>query len=219
MTLVATVKKGLNDDEVGAIVKMGMDTKYIRGVNFQPVAYFGRINDVDPLNRVTLSGILNRIEKQTAGILKKSDFVPLPCHPDKIALTYLFKQKGKYVPITRKLDIRKKLSLIDNSLSFRPEDLIRKSLLGLWSASTVMSSAKALKELSCCIPLNITSLSPEERMDFVDENTFRVTVVSFLDAYNFDLKSIKQECIQFVTPDLKRIPFSTYNLLHRPPCL
>jgi len=220
ITLVATVKKGVNDDEVGEIVKMGMATKYIRGVNFQPVAFFGRVDGIaDPMDRVTLSGILKRIEKQTAGTLKMSDFIPLPCHPDKIALTYLFKQKGKYVPITRKIDIRKKLSLIDNSMSFRPEDLIRKSLLGLWSASTVISSAKALKELSCCMPLNITSLSEEERMDYVDENTFRVTVVSFLDAYNFDLKSIKQECVQFVTPDLKRIPFSTYNLIHRPPCL
>lgn len=216
MTLVATVKNGINDDEVGEIVKFGLDTKYIRGVNFQPIAYFGRISGtVEPATRVTLSGILNRIEKQTRSMLKKSDFVPLPCHPDKIALTYLFKEKGKYVPITRKIDIRNKLSLIDNSLAFRAEDLLRKSLLGLWSASTVMSSAKALKELSCCIPLNLGSLSQEERMEFVDENTFRISVVSFLDGYNFDLKSIKQECIHFVTPNLKKIPFSTYNLIHR----
>jgi uncharacterized radical SAM superfamily Fe-S cluster-containing enzyme len=216
MTLVATIKKGVNDDEVGDIIRFGMDTKFIRGVNFQPIAYFGRLSGTaDSLTRVTLSGILNRIERQAGGILKKSDFVPLPCHPDKIALTYLFKQKGKYVPITRKIDIRKKLSLIDNSLAFRAEDLLRKSLLGLWSASTVMSSAKALKELSCCIPLNLGSLTLEERMEYVDENTFRVSIVSFLDAYNFDLKSIKQECIQFVTPDMKKIPFSTYNLLYR----
>jgi uncharacterized radical SAM superfamily Fe-S cluster-containing enzyme len=216
MTLVATVKNGVNDDEIGDIVKFAMETKFIRGVNFQPIAYFGRLSaPADPTVRVTLSGILNRIEKQTKGMLKKSDFVPLPCHPDKIALTYLFKQKGKYVPITRKIDIRKKLSLIDNSLSFKAEDLLRKSLLGLWSASTVMSSAKALKELSCCIPLNLNSLTHEERMEYVDENTFRISVVSFLDAFNFDLKSIKQECVHFVTPDLKKIPFSTYNLLHR----
>ena len=216
ITLVATVKKGVNDDEIGDIVKFGMDTKFIRGVNFQPIAYFGRLSSkADPITRITLSGILNRIEEQAGGILKKSDFVPLPCHPDKIALTYLFKQKGKYVPITRKIDIRKKLSLIDNSLAFRAEDLLRKSLLGLWSASTVMSSAKALKELSCCIPLNLGSLTLDERMEYVDENTFRVSIVSFLDAYNFDLKSIKQECIHFVTPDLKKIPFSTYNMIHR----
>jgi len=215
ITLVATIKKDVNDDEVGDIVKFGMETKYIRGVNFQPIAFFGRLSGIDPINRVTLSGILTRIEKQTKGMLKKSDFVPLPCHPDKIALTYLFKEKGKFVPITRRIDIRKKLSLIDNSMSFRPEDLVRKSLLGLWSASTVISSAKALKDLSCCIPLNIKNLSREERTDFVDENTFRISVVSFLDAYNFDLKSIKQECVQIVTPELKRIPFSTYNLIYR----
>ena len=78
-----------------------------------------------------------------------------------------------------------------------------------------MSSAKALKELSCCIPLNLSTLTLDERMEYVDDNTFRISIVSFLDGYNFDLKSIKQECIQFVTPDLKRIPFSTYNLIHR----
>jgi len=53
VTLVATIKKGINDDEIGEIVKFGLDTKCIRGVNFQPIAYFGRLSDTtDPVTRI-----------------------------------------------------------------------------------------------------------------------------------------------------------------------
>ena len=43
-------------------------------------------------------------------------------------------------------------------------------------------------------------------MQFVDENTFRISVSSFGDIYNFDMKSVQKECVHIVTPDLKRIP-------------
>jgi len=40
-------------------------------------------------------------------------------------------------------------------------------------------------------------------------------VVSFIDAYNFDMKAMQKECVHVITPDLHKIPFSAYNLLHR----
>ena len=49
----------------------------------------------------------------------------------------------------------------------------------------------------------------------INENTFRISVTSFLDGYNFDMKSIKKECVHVLTPDLKRIPFSAYNMFYR----
>ncbi len=215
ITLVAMIKRGVNDDEIGELVKFGLETKFIRGINFQPIAFFGRNDEIDPINRITLSGIIKRIEAQTNGLLQKSDFIPLPCHPDKIVLTYMFKEKNKFIPITRKVDIRKYLSAVSNTMAFKPQDILRESVAGLWSASTVLSSIKSLKDFSCCVPININLLAKEERIAYVNENTFRITIVSFLDAYNFDAKSIKQECIHFITPDLKKIPFSTYNLIYR----
>ena len=35
---------------------------------------------------------------------------------------------------------------------------------------------------------------------------------SFIDKYNFDMKSMQKECVHIVTKDLKRIPFSSYNI-------
>jgi hypothetical protein len=40
-------------------------------------------------------------------------------------------------------------------------------------------------------------------------------VVSFLDAHNFDLKAMQKECVHIITPELRKIPFSAYNLVHR----
>jgi uncharacterized radical SAM superfamily Fe-S cluster-containing enzyme len=57
--------------------------------------------------------------------------------------------------------------------------------------------------------------SPREQSKLVTENTFRVTIASFLDAYNFELRSAQSECVHVVTPDLKKVPFSAYNLCHR----
>ena len=215
ITLVACIKQGINDDELGGLLRFGMETKFIRGINFQPITYFGRVSDIDPLERVTLSGIISRIEQQTKGLIKKSDFVPLPCHPDRIALTYLYKEKNTFIPITRKVDIRKHLQVINNSMFFKPQGILGEAITGLWSASTVLSSFKSLADFSCCVPLKANLLSKQERTDYVNERTFRISIVSFLDAYNFDLKSIKQECVHFITPELKKMPFSTYNLLYR----
>ncbi len=47
------------------------------------------------------------------------------------------------------------------------------------------------------------------------ENIFRIMIVQFLDAYNFDVRSVKRSCIHIVHPDGRIIPFDTYNLSYR----
>ena len=47
-TLVCTVKRGVNDDEIGAIVRHALTYKCVRGVTFQPVQDAGRNDGFDP---------------------------------------------------------------------------------------------------------------------------------------------------------------------------
>jgi uncharacterized radical SAM superfamily Fe-S cluster-containing enzyme len=44
---------------------------------------------------------------------------------------------------------------------------------------------------------------------------FRVTIVQFMDRFNFCLGGVKRSCIHFVTPNGQIIPFDTYNLFYR----
>lgn len=209
ITFASTIEKGVNDHEIGRIFEFALNTPIIRGVNFQPIAYFGRLNNPHPEDRITRTGIISRLEQQTNKIILKSDFIPLPCHPERVAFSYLYKTKEGFIPVTRKIKDPRYLPLIKNTFTFKPEDFTKKL------TENFATCCNLLKDLRPLIPINYFLKDKEQKQEFINENTFRVSVVSFIDAFNFDMKSMKKECVHIITPDLKRIPFSTYNLIHR----
>lgn len=212
VTLVATVEKGINEGELGKIIEFGIKSNCVRGINFQPIAFFGRIKKEHNLkDRITLTGIINRIEKQTNGMLKKSDFVSLPCDIDRVAVTYLYRSKGEFTPITRILDIKNYIQVIDNTFAFDAESIMKR----VKEQESCCDISGFIKAMSRFINPYFLLKTEKEKIKFVDENTFRISVTSFLDAYNFDMTSIKRECVHIITPDLKRIPFSSFNMIHR----
>ena len=46
-------------------------------------------------------------------------------------------------------------------------------------------------------------------------NLFRVIIMQFIDAWSFDVRSVKKTCVHIVHPDGRLIPFDTYNLFYR----
>ncbi|RYG65310.1 radical SAM protein, partial [bacterium] len=75
-TLVMSVSRGINDDEVGAVIKLGMDTPYCSGAAIQPVFGSGRNAGFDPQDRATPTGIARRLGAQTGGLISGEDFIP-----------------------------------------------------------------------------------------------------------------------------------------------
>ena len=143
-----------------------------------------------------------------------SDFVPLPCNVERVAITYLFKNQKGFYPITRDRDLSEFKDSIGNTFMFTVEDTLK----------NFNEDSKIFNVCKCCdfindikkyLPKNFLFMSKKEKMEFVDENTFRISVSSFVDRYNFDMKSVQKECVHVITPDLKRIPFSAYNMIHR----
>lgn len=216
ITLVATVERDINDHEIGKIVNYGLQTPYIRGVNFQPIAFFGRLTNVKKENRITLTGIMAKIEQQTNGMIKQDDFIPLPCDVDRVAVTYLYRDQAEFVPLTRDLDLKNYLPVIRNTFRFNPEEFLKDLAQNAVSKDEKCCDyLGALKHFKKIIPKNYFLKSESEKMKFISENTFRISITSFVDAYNFDMKSMKKECVHIITPDLKKMPFSSYNMIHR----
>ncbi|MFA5856374.1 MAG: radical SAM protein [Candidatus Pacearchaeota archaeon] len=212
ITIVSTIERGVNDKEIGKIVEFSLNKPGIRGINFQPVAYFGRINEINTKNRITITGIISEIEKQTNGLLKKSDFFPLPCDVDRVSVNYMYRDKNRVVPLTRKFDPKKYLGIINNTFNFNADELKEK----LKSCSgSCCNYFNFLSELKFLIPKGLDKKSESERKEYYNNNTFRISITSFVDRYNFDMKSIQKECVHILTPDLKKIPFSTYNMIYR----
>ena len=85
-TLVVTLKKGLNDGEIGRIIDYAIQQPCVRGVTFQPIQAAGRLEGFDPAtDRLTLTEVRRRILEQSA-LFKPEDVIPVPCHPDSLAM-------------------------------------------------------------------------------------------------------------------------------------
>ena len=91
-TLVATIKRGVNDDEIGDIVRHALEWRCVRGVTLQPVQDAGRNADFDKdTDRIMLSEICRRVVETGAigtvvtdarGQLHR-DLIPLPPLPPR----------------------------------------------------------------------------------------------------------------------------------------
>ncbi|HZL28646.1 MAG TPA: radical SAM protein [Acidobacteriaceae bacterium] len=210
-TLVVTVERGVNDDEMGSIIEFALEQPCVRGVTFQPVQQAGRLQGYDPAqHRLTLTEVRRRILAQT-DVFKPEDLIPVPCHPDSLAMAYAMKIGGKVVPLTGMIDPDVLINGGRNTIIYEREPAIRDHIFKLFSTNhSPQSQASTLRELLCCLP---QVLAPKS---LGYDNLFRILIVQFIDAQTFDLRSIKKTCIHIAHPDAKRlIPFDTYNMFYR----
>ncbi|MEY9094709.1 radical SAM protein [Paenibacillus sp. RC84] len=209
-TLVVTLKKGLNDSEVGDIIRYGLQQRAVRGVTFQPVQVAGRTEAFDPAkDRLTLSEVRRMIIEQS-GIFQPEDIIPVPCHPDCLAMGYALKLGGQAIPLTGMIDPQILLEGGRNTIVFEQDQTLKDQVFDLFStAHSPESSALSLKNLLCCLP----SVAVPEHIGY--DNVFRVLIMQFLDPYNFDVRSVKKSCVHIAHPDGRIIPFDTYNLFYR----
>lgn len=210
-TLVVTVERGVNDEEMGAIIDFALQQPCVRGVTFQPVQQAGRLSGYDPArNRLTLTEVRRRILDQTSVFLPE-DLIPVPCHPDSLAMAYAMKFNGKVVPLTGMVEPDVLIHGGQNTIIFERDDVIRDQIFKLFATNHSPSTqASTLRELLCCLP---QVLAPQS---LSYENLFRVLIVQFIDAQSFDLRSIRKTCLHIAHPDGQRlIPFDTYNMFYR----
>jgi uncharacterized radical SAM superfamily Fe-S cluster-containing enzyme len=208
-TLVVTLKKGLNDQEIGEILHYATKQPCVRGVTFQPVQVAGRTENFDPaLDRLTLAEVRQEILRQFP-LFKPADVIPVPCHPDCLAMAYALKLDGKLMPLTGMIDPQVLLHGDSNTIIFERKPEMRQQLFKLFStAASPASSACDLKQLLCCLP-------QIEAPDLTYINVFRVLIMKFMDAYDLDIRSVKKTCVHIVHPDGRIIPFDTFNLFYR----
>lgn len=208
-TLVCVVKRGVNDDEVGAIVQHALTYKCVRGVTFQPVQDAGRNENFDKNDRILLTDIRRGVGAGS-GVFAESDVIPLPCNPDSIAIAYGLRDGTNVTPITRLIPQEQLLAAAPNTISFEKYPELQKRIFNLLSLSGTGEATKnLLGDLLCCLP------KVEVPADLGYDKVFRVVIVQFMDRYNFCVGAVKRSCIHFVAPDGKIYPFDTYNLFYR----
>jgi uncharacterized radical SAM superfamily Fe-S cluster-containing enzyme len=213
-TLVVTVRKGLNDDEIGAIIDFALKQRCVRGVTLQPVQDAGRNDGFDAaVHRLTLTEVRRRVLEQTT-VFKAEDLIPVPCHPDCLAMAYALKRGGTVTPLTGMIDPQVLIDGGRNTIVYEGDAHIRAELFKAFSTNhSPDSAASALHRLLCCIPGIGAALGANAP---TYDQVFRVIIMQFLDRHSLDLRSVRKTCVHIAHPDGKRvIPFDTYNLFYR----
>lgn len=219
VVLVATVLKGVNDHEVGAIVRFGAEHPAVRAVSLQPQFAAGRHVPFEHDDRTTLTDVLAAIERDS-GLFTREDFIPIPCcDPMCTAATYAYVRDGQVTPVTRLVPVESYLDYVANTsmpnlseVFRRDADEMREILLRLYSKSAPPGTPRQAEAFLCaCEPL----LSEVERVDDLPDHLFAVTIEGFMDRWVFDLSRAERCCIQEALPDGRIVPFCVYNTLYR----
>lgn len=208
-TLVVTLQKGLNDHEIGKIIDFALQQRCVRGVTFQPTQIAGRLEHFNPeTDRMTITEVRRKILEQT-DVFNSDDLLPVPCNPDALVMGYALKLGGEVFPLTRYINPNDLLDNSKNTIVYEQDELLHGKMIELFSTGNSVEVAEEnLKSIMCCLP-NI------EAPNLGYDNLFRVIIMQFIDAYNFDVRAIKKSCVHIVNKDYKIIPFETMNLFYR----
>jgi 7,8-dihydro-6-hydroxymethylpterin dimethyltransferase len=212
-TLVVTLQKGLNDNEIGPIIDFALQQKCVRGVTFQPTQVAGRTDGFDPAaDRITLTQVRKEILRQ-APVFQAEDIIPVPCNPDALAMAYALKIDGQVFPLTRFINPQDILDNSRNTIVYEQDERLHQHMVQLFSTGNSVECAtnELNQSLMCCLPQVVAP-------NLGYENLFRIIIMRFIDAYDFDVRSIKKSCVHIVSLDDKKIiPFETMNLFYRDP--
>jgi uncharacterized radical SAM superfamily Fe-S cluster-containing enzyme len=235
IVLVPTIVRGVNDDQLGAIVNFAaQNSDLVRCVNFQPVSITGRISyEKRQEMRITIPDCTRLIEEQTQGMIKVSDFYPVPVvvpvaraigalkgrhypeftvHEHCGMATFLLKNGENFVPITRFADIDKFMDAMDDVYKTAKEGANRRAQFKLLSATLKNVKLGLMKQL-------VGAVFKEGSYDSLGNfmrNILMVGMMHFQDPYNFDLERLERCGIHYATPDGRIIPFCAMNTLYRP---
>ena len=212
VVLVPAIERGVNDHEVGAIVRFALGHPAVKGINFQPAFHAGRHGGHDPMQRVTIPDVLGWIEQQTAELFRVSDFVPVPCcFPTCNSVTYAYVDGDTVLPLPRVLNVDDYLDYITNRVVPDLAGEIKTALEGLWSSSAVAGSDTAAGQFAlscaaCGLPdgLDVGALA---------DRVFMIMLQDFMDPWTFNQKNLMKCCKEFLLPGGKQIPFCAYNTL------
>ncbi len=243
--LVPTLAKGVNDGQVGDIIRFASSNRgAVEGINFQPISFAGRVNKKERMEkRVTIPDLFRLVEEQTDGAITAEDFYPVPfvvpvsrfitalggvphaeftVHPHCGAGTYVIVEEGRVTPLTRFVDVE---GLVEHINELGQERY-------RWTGKT-LSKIKRMMRLISILPkhidmgktpksvdvkkliLNVITKGTREAIREFNRHMLFVGAMHFMDLYNMDLERIKRCGIHYATPDGRIIPFCTYNTIYR----
>ncbi|MDR2707261.1 MAG: radical SAM protein [Nitrososphaerota archaeon] len=233
VVLVVTLVKGVNDNQLGDIINFAAKNfDVIRCINVQPVSLCGRLPQQDREKmRITITDFMKNVEEQTNGVIKASDFYPVPTvapiakavgalkdrryieftsHPHCGMATYLLIEEGKITPITQLANVDKFVATMTKVYELASKGSKTEAKLRLAGAMRYVKFGFLRKYV-----LGVLTKGDYKALGDLQRKSLLLSSMHFMDPYNFDLERVEQCLIHYAVPDGRIIPFCTMNSIHR----
>ena len=220
VVLVATLVRGVNDGELGDLLRMALELgPAVRGLHMQPAAFFGRYPwRLEEAPRLTLPEVMAALAGQAPEMVKPCHLHPPGCENELCSFSAVYRR-------VRKNGAPWLEWLADAGQSCCSSSQDAPQAVGADVPPSAEDGARKAKQF---VALHWKGHSaageanaPPNSMDdgfsrFLAqagaEQRFTLSAMAFQDALSLDLDRVRGCCIHVVRPDGRMIPFCLHNL-------
>lgn len=225
--IIYVAARGANEHQIGRIVELFLSKPHYLSLNFQPAAFTGFGGGAyphDPMDRLTIPGVIHAIEAQTEGTLRAGDFAPLPCsHPQCVSLTYLLRlDDGTHIPFGRFIDYATHGALLRSSATLGASPEIHDAMMDVIHdvfarQDEIERGPDILKALRRSLDEMFPDrpVSAKEAVQIGEGQAKSIFLHHYMDRHDFDLERLRKCCHHYPQTDGKIMPACGFNMFHR----
>jgi uncharacterized radical SAM superfamily Fe-S cluster-containing enzyme len=194
LQLTMTLVRGVNEKDVGWVVRQGLAHSNVKVIALQPATYSGRY-DLEPeaMDRLTLSDVLKAVVAQVPKPRARAeDFAPIPCsHPNCGWITLFVRRFGVTRNVMRHVD----LPAIMDEVAYK----------------TLLSTAELRRSIG---PRGLLGAIGRRLVRSTD--VFTIAIKPFMDRHSYDQDRVANCCHHLMDTGGRAVSFCEYNALVRP---
>jgi uncharacterized radical SAM superfamily Fe-S cluster-containing enzyme len=226
VTLVPTILKGVNLGDIGDMINYMLENlDVVKGIHFQPAAFFGRnpregealgdagdVMNGDYEERATMFDVMRGIAEQTGGLFSKDDLIPITAgHPLCCFSGSFLRERDGSVKSLMSAEQRERGA---DCCCCEPDplEIIRKDrdfVLNKWEMDDGVADGCRENEDEG------DAMGFDAFISYVRRNRFTLTGMVFQDNNNLDAERLKRCRVQVFSRDERLIPFCAYNSIYR----
>jgi uncharacterized radical SAM superfamily Fe-S cluster-containing enzyme len=197
--LTMTLARGVNDAEIGDVVRTGLRHENVKVIALQPATYSGRFDlERDPAQRLTLSDVAKGVARQTGIRVRPEDFVPIPCsHPNCGYITLFVRRFGIVQNVARFVDLPRVIERVAYRTLLSTDEL--KKTVGTRAGSPLQRVVGALA-----------------KRVVRSTDVFTIAIKPFMDRHTYDQDRVAACCHHLMSTTGVATSFCEYNALDRP---
>lgn len=194
MQFTMTLAHGVSEGEIAWVVRQAVKHRNVRVLGILPAFFSGRYElQTDPMTRLTLSDAVKGVVAGLPRIVRKSDFLPIPCSHPNCGWTTLFARRfGLLFNIARFVDLEAVM-----------DDVAYKTILDKKAMQGIVGTRTASRWSSLLARIGRRLIRPRD--------VFGIAIKPFMDRFNYDQDRVSACCHHMLDTRGRLVSFCEYN--------